>query len=249
MSGSTLFGQERKPVSFTERSSLGLYTGLVQLKELNLLPKVHRGLLFSLGYSYYGRESMGSAFEFQAAFAKLKTKYEGAASSQFVQLEASYAYLLDIAARKDAFSFSGGPYVGAAYNLGFYPNWDDSHLYWADYLGIGGRSLFLFRHGTKTFVVKASVPLFSFITRPEQERPYKIDDVSLQGIVHNMNSHWEPACWNKMRTFKGEVDYKYSLGSRWSQSVGYSFRYLNMIASDSNPMHQLQHRIGVKMYF
>ena len=243
-----LFAQQSSEEA-SGKNSLGLYVGYAQVKELNLHPKVHGGASYRLGYSHTKEGSRTRMLELHVGFSRLKTIYEGASASPFIQLGATYSYLFKIPEQDNRLSLSIGPLLSAQYALGYYPNWDDSHLYWADYLATGISGSGSFRTGSGKLHFKAAAPIFSIISRPEGNRPYKIDDVTVKGVVKNMNSHWEPTFLNRMRTFTGEVEYQYPLSSKVSQSVGYSFQYLYMKATTGYPVQNLLHQIGLKIYF
>lgn len=245
---SDLLGQSLSSDTIIRRSSIALNLGIRQVKDLNLHPKVHRGLSYGLGYSHYKQAEHIRLWEVDANFSGLKTSYEGAATSLYIQFLTAYSYNFSLV-QDGPFSFYAGPQLAVQYSLGYYPNWDDSHLYWSSYLGLGLNSLLSYHTGGGTFLLKASLPLISAISRPEINRQHKIDDVSLSGTLQNMNSQWEAVSWNKSFAPTAGLEYLYPLSRKLSQSFGYSFQYLYLNASTGSPLYQLDHRLFLKIYF
>ena len=249
MVGSGLFAQTPLSEVFLQKSNLGIYVGGAQVKEYNLHPKVHSGIVYGLEYSRRWQKIHAHVLDVEAGFSKQKTQYEEAAVSPFVQLSASYSYLIKVQEASEPLSFYAGPQVGVYYKLGHYPNWDDSHLYWADNLSAGVSGMGTYRAGSGLILLRTSLPVLSLVSRPERYRPYKIDDVSVNGILRNMNSSWEPAFLTNMRGLKSEIEYRYPINPRYSQSIGYRFQYLYMNAGSDSPFVHLQHSLTLKMNF
>lgn len=223
--------------------------GVKQVKEVNLVPKVHRGMAYSLSYNYYLQEERSfRVLEIEAAYAGLHSRYEKPAASQYLQLKASYSFLFSLY-HNEYFSFYAGPQAGFGYGLGFYPNWDDSHLYWADYIGAGGAGLITYRREKGIWLLKTTLPVFSMISRPEKSRQYKIDDISAGGIIKNMNSHWEPAFPDRNFASGTGLEYLHPSGNKLSLSIGYSFHYLYMKADKGSPFLSVDNSLTFKLFF
>lgn len=246
-SASFCFGQDSKP--YSKQNSFQLDAGLNQLKEKNLHPKAHSGACFGLLYSNLRTKRYQKQFEIGVQFSRLKTKYESLAASMNIQLFANYAYLLN-GITKNKFTYTLGPEIWLHYNLSFYPNWDESHLYWADYLGLGVRNKLKYQLNEKQALkLDISIPVASLISRPELDRMYKIDDISVGGILGSMHSNLEGKLWNYSFILKSRLEYLFQISERFTQAICYSFNYSRFRAKEGLPFQNLQHLIGLKLYF
>lgn len=245
--GSFCFGQDS--ITFSKQNTFQLGTGLNQLKEKNLHPKAHSGACFGLFYSNLRTKLNQKQFEIGVQFSRPKTKYESLAASVNIQLFANYAYLFN-GITKNKFTYSLGPELGLHYNLSLYPNWDESHLYWADYLGVGVRNKLKYQLNEKQgLTLEISVPVASVISRPELDRMYKIDDISFGGILNSMHSNPEGAIWNHSFVVKSRLEYRFQISERVTQAICYSFNYSRFRAKEGLPFQNLQHLIGLKLYY
>ncbi len=246
-SGSFCFGQDSKP--FSKQNSFQLDAGLNQLKEKNLHPKAHSGACFGLLYSNLKTKLNQKQFEIGVQFSRPKTKYESLAASVNIQLFANYAYLFN-GFTKNKFTYTLGPELGLHYNLSLYPNWDESHLYWSDYLGLGVRNKLKYQLNDKhALTVDISIPIASVLSRPDLERMYKIDDISVGGILSSMHSNLEGALWNHSFLAKSRLEYRFKISERVTQAICYSFNYSRLRANEGLPFQNLQHLIGLKLYY
>ncbi len=216
---------------------------------MNLVPIVHKGISYRLGHNFQkgnGKYILLSGIS--ADYAGINTRFEGPSASRYIQLEAFYSHLLGMVKQRN-FTFYAGPQAGIGYGLGFYPNWDDSHLYWSDYISLGAGSLLCYKSRGGAWALSASLPFFSFISRPEKNRLYKIDDVTPGGIISSMNSNWQAALWKRNFGINARLEYEFSSVKKLSQSIGYSFRYGYMEAKYGMPVYNLLHSLGLKLYF
>ena len=244
---SLCFGQEVNTLS--KQNSFQVDVILNQLKEENLHPKVHSGVGFGLHYSHLRKKSNQTQFEIGLQFSRPKTKYESLAASMNIQLFANYAYLLN-GITKNKFTHTLGPEIELHYNLSLYPNWDESHLYWADYLGLGIRNKLEYQlNEKKALTLDVSVPFASLISRPEFDRMYKIDDISVGGILGSMHSNLEGALWNHSFIVKSRLEYLFQISERLTQAICYSFNYSRFRAKEGLPFQNVQYLIGLKLYF
>lgn len=244
---SLCFSQEVKTRS--KQNSFQVDVLLNQLKEGNLHPKVHSGVGIGLLYSHLRKKRNQTQFEIGVQFSRPKTKYESLAASMNIQLFSNYAFLFN-GITKNKFTYNLGPELGLHYNLSRYPNWDESHLYWADYLGLGFRNIFNYQlNGKHALTLNISVPLVSVISRPELDRMYKVDDISVGGILGSMHSNLEGALWNHSFIAKSRVEYHFQIADHLTQSICYSFNYSRVQAKAGLPLQNLQHLIGLKLYY
>lgn len=241
------FGQDSSHVS--KHNSFQLHVGLNQLKEENLHPKVHSGVIYGLYYSNTRTNIHQSIFQLGVQFSRTKTKHESLAASMNLQIDASYSYLFKMINR-NKFIFRFGPLIELHYSLSHYPNWDESHLYWSDYLGFGIHTQSKYQLTKKQVLsLDISSPVVSVISRPQLNRMHKIDDISFGGIISSMHSNLEGAFWNHSLVIKSRVEYRFTISKRVSQAICYSFNYSRMKANKGLPFQDIQHLIGLKLYF
>ena len=230
-------------------NSFQLDAGINLLKEENLHPKVHGGAVFGILYSNLRTKSNHKQFDIGIQFSRLKTEYESLAATMNIQLFANYAYLFN-GITNDKFTYNIGPKLGLHYNLSLYPNWDESHLYWADYLCLGLRNKLKYQLNEKqALTVDLSIPVFSLISRPELNRIYKIDNISAGGIINSMHSNLKGALWNHSFIIKSRIEYCFKINNRIKQAICYSLNYSRLMEKEGLPFQNLQHLIGLKIYY
>jgi hypothetical protein len=235
--------------TFCKQNGFQLDLGLNQLKEENLHPKVHSGFCFGLRYNHLRTKVGQRLIQFEARFSRPKTKYESLSASMNIQLYGSYSFLFH-KVEKNKITFHLGPDIGFQYNLSHYPNWDESHLYWSDYLGLGVYNKLKYQLNKKQeLVLDISAPIASIISRPELNRLYKIDDVTFGGIVKSMHSNLEGAFWNHSFAIKSRLEYHFAISKRVTHAICYSFNYSRMRANEGLLFQNSQHLIGLKLYY
>ena len=216
-----LFAQEEK--KNISSYSFQFDIGSNQIKEKNLHPKVHSGILYGLSYEYKCGEQNISQFKFGINYSTLKTDFENSSESINIQVIANYSYLFELI-KKNRFSYCLGPEINLNYNLSFYPNWDESHFYWADFISLGISNKIKYQiNQTQFLTFDLSIPLFSVFSRPELNRQYKIDDISFSGILKNMNSNLEIGSLNKSFYMNLQIEYQFVISDKFMQAISYSY--------------------------
>ena len=136
------------------------------------------------------------------------------------------------------------------YNLSFYPNWDESHFYWGDFLSLGIANKFKYNlNQTQFIILDISIPVFSIFSRPEFNRQYKIDDISFSGILNEMNSNLETGTLDKSFFIHSQIEYQFRISNKIRQTFFYSYNYTRIKSSKGLPFQNSQHKIGFKFYF
>ena len=204
---SSLWAQDS--VSY-KSNSIQYNIGLNQVKENNLVPVVHRGVLHYLCYENQQQQNNVLDFRVSLLYSSLVTKHEDDGDSFNAQINLSCKYLFT-AIQTGNFSWFSGPSSSLHYSLSEYSNYDESHLYWADYLSINISNYLQYRWGHNKYLAwKISFPVCMFLCRPEINRAYKIDDVTFKGIVRNMHSDPEFAFWGKGFSLNSELEYRWN---------------------------------------
>lgn len=227
---------------------LSLQYGLNQVKDKNLHPKVHRGSITQLSYGFEKKDRLLRDFNLSLGYSQLKTSYEDLSKSVNLRLAASYNQSYTIW-YNERMNWYLGPQVSLAYNACFFPNWDDSHLYWADYLSIGARSVFSCRlANNREWNTSLSFPLFSVYSRPELYRNYKIDDVSFGGILSSLHHNIQLAHLTNLFFLHFDTGYRFPVFLDKREAFSYSFDFLRASNPDSKTYYQLFHQIGLSFY-
>jgi hypothetical protein len=241
-------GQEPTPSSNPHKIySVNLQFGMNQIKEKNLLPLVHKGTLTEL--SVETEKIKSSLRQFQASFvySRLKTNLEEMAKSGNIKLGFNYSYNFLIYNNSNLIYYLG-PRTSLCYSYMLYPNWDDSHGYWADYLSFGlNNILSVKREHEREWFTSLNIGLLSIFSRPDETRPYKMDDSSFGGIVKALNSNITPGSINKALQINFKTEYRFPVFSTKREAITYNLD-LNRFSSDNaEPLFQVIHRLGIKI--
>jgi hypothetical protein len=242
-----LRAQENKSV-FTS-SSFQLDAGSIQIKEENLMPKVHRGLQYTLTYEHNKQKKNLTAFNVALGISRLKTSYEDLSPSANIQLRGTFRYLFEVI-QNNQFTYYLGPETGLGYDFSYFPNWDDSHMYWVSNLSLGIRNTFTFQvNARQSLVADAGISLFSFFSRPEPDRQYKIDDISMGGILENLHSNAQAGTLNQSVFLYIRAEYQFHTGEHITQAICYSYDFNRVKSKEGFPFQENIHQIGLKIYF
>lgn len=228
--------------------SIALQFGLNQVKEENLHPKVSVGTITMLSYGFVKRKNTWQDFNFTAGYSRLKTELEDLSKTINLQFSISYSKTYSIVKQKN-FGYYIGPQGTLQYNASFFPNWDDSHLYWSDYFSIGIRNNFSFQMKNQhEWISSVSLPLFSVFSRPELYRLYKIDETDFAGIVQNLNSNLTAAHLNNVFFIRFETEYRFPVFKSKREAFTYCFDWRRVKHDEGNSFNQIIHQLGIKLY-
>jgi hypothetical protein len=233
--------------SMASTHSIGVTIGINQIKEANLLPRVHSGLVTTLSYGYIHSQQNYREFQFLLGYGRIIARSEDITKSANLLIGTSYSYAFRLAEHQSLTYFLG-PQVKLSYSAGAYPNWDDSHLYWANALsaGINNVLIYTFQDGTH-LVSHVSIPLLSLFSRPDLVRLTKFDDVSSGGVVRSLHSNMHLGFWNTAFHFHIDLEYHFPVFRTKQEAFFYSLEYVRLRASDGNPYTQLLHQFGMKV--
>jgi len=78
------------------------------------------------------------------------------------------------------------------------------------------------------FVGSFSIPVQMFLSRPETERNYKMDDFSFGGIMRNWHSSPEAKLLKNGLYIHGALEYQFKRTNRFQPSFSYAFNYCNL---------------------
>ena len=246
MCSTSIWGQSD---SISKSNSIQVYFGLNKIKEKNLNNKVHSGISYLLKYDHVKIKRNLSKYNFSFLFSKIKTPYESASNSMNIQLNGNCGYLFSLKKTKKYDIFLG-PNISGNYRLLFFPNWDDSHLYWANDFSLNISNRVNYSLTTKTSLLfDFDISVLSLFNRPELYRNYKIDDVSVGGIIKNMNSNFNFGTVNRVFKFHFLTEYQFQISNKVKQAIIYSFNYNAFNAKESMPFQNVIHQLSFKIYF
>lgn len=221
--------------------------GINQLKEENLLPKVSTGTATTFGYGFEINRKNLQQFAFNFTYSRLKTKVEDLSKTINLLINAQYSTNFRLVNRK-GLAYYLGPQATLNYNWAYFPNWDDSHFYWGNYLSVGISNVLVVKHKQNSWVTTLSLPLFSVFSRPELYRLYKIDRLDAGGIISGLHSHIKAAHLTNVLYASFATEYRFPAFKSKQHAFVYSFDYSRVKDNNSNPLNQITHRIGLKLY-
>ncbi len=227
---------------------ISLSFGINQIADENLHPKVSTGTITQLNYGFEKKKNTWKQFDFTLGYSRLKTKLEDLSKSINLKLNLHYSHTFH-AVHKGNFNYYIGPELRLAYSASYLPNWDDSHLYWANYLAIGVSNNVAFRFKNKCeWVNAASFPLFSVFSRPELYRLYKIDNTSFGGITRSLNSNITAAHIINVFYIRFQSEYRFPVFTNKKEAFTFSAEWLRVKHNDGYPFRQLCYQVGLKLF-
>ena len=227
---------------------ISAWFGVNQIKDENLHPKVSTGTITELSYGFERRKNNFTQFQFILGYSRLKTKFEELSASANFKLNLNYSYNLNLY-QNNKLKYYLGPKAVLAYSACYFPLWDESHLYWADYFSIGVNNILSVRLKNKNeWLASLSIPIFSLYSRPDYLRLYKIDAVDFGGIAKNLNSDITPGFWGNAFELNFETAYCFPVFKNNMQAFTYSLEFLRIKKNDGKPFTQLSHQIGIKFW-
>ena len=232
------------PVSF---HVLGITIGVNQVKEEHLLPRVHTGSITTLSYSHRHHGERYQDFRFELGFSRILATPEDLTKSANAMITSTYSYCFK-AIDEPSINYYIGPQAKLAYSIFFYPNWDDSHLYWGNSfsLGISNIAFHSFQNDTKLFAT-FSIALLSLYSRPDIPRLYKIDDISFGGMVSNVHKNLKLGFPPMATSLHCEIEYQFPVFQTKTEAVFYSFDYAKIARGKAFPFTQLFHKLGLRI--
>jgi hypothetical protein len=243
-----IMGQEPPPSSTAHKIySFNLQFGMNQIKEKNLLPLVHKGTLTEL--SVETEKVKNSLRQFQASFvySRVKTNLEEMAKSGNIKIGLNYSYNFLIYHTANLIYYLG-PKTSLCYSYMLYPNWDDSHGYWADYLSFGlNNVLSVKREHEREWFTSLNIGLVSFLSRPDEIRPYKMDDSSFGGIMKALNSNIAPGSINKALQINFKTEYRFPVFLTKREAITYNLDINRFSSDNAEPFIQIIHMLGLKI--
>ncbi len=207
------------------------------------------GVAIKAGVQDTHSENKQQELYLQLGYAKPASRFEPASYSLWLQLHVGYEYLQQVK-NTGPWKMYAGVLAEADYRLAHYPNWDDSHAYWATFIG-GGLSLRAEKQFTnnKLFYSILQWPLAGFISRPPSYRAYKIDDPSPGNLVKLVHQQLTFASLHRYLNPTVEAGLTFSSTAHFSTSFFYQFHYLHTSTAESKSYKELSQGVGIRCIF
>jgi len=248
LTGGRIKGQAEDSSAIRQKIySVGMQIGQNQIRELNLLPLVHKGMISEISFETEKIKSNLRQFQFFFSWSRVKTSLEEMSKSANISFGLNYSYNFLIFQNKNL-RYYLGPLTSLCYSFMLYPNWDESHSYWANNLSFGTNNILYvaLRHENEWFT-SINFSLFNFFSRPEEIRPYKMDDYSPGGILKAFNSNIEPGLMNKVFQISFKTEYRFPVFVTKREAVTFNTDILRISGNNGHPIFQIINRIGLKI--
>jgi hypothetical protein len=248
LNGSRIKGQDPdSSFNHPKLYSINVQLGLNQIKEMNLLPLVHKGILTELSFETEKLKNSLRQFQLSLVYSRVKTGLEEMSKSGNIKFGLAYSDNFLIL-QKNNVRYYLGPQVSLCYSYMLYPNWDDSHGYWADFLSFSPNNILSVRLRNKSeWFTSLNFTLFSLFSRPEEIRPYKMDDSSFGGILEALNSNIEPGLMNKALQIGLKTEYRFPVFVTKREAITYNMDIIRFSQKDEQPILQVICRFGIKI--
>lgn len=226
---------------------IAITIGVNQIKEANLLSWAHSGFITTLSYGCTHSQENYRDFRFLLGYSRIIARAEDVTKSANILIGTSYSYAFKMTERRSLTYFLG-PLVNLSYSVGAYPNWDDSHLYWANDMSVGINNVLIYTLRNETQLVShVSMPLLSLFSRPDLMRLNKFDDMSFGGIVKNLHSNMNLGFWDSAFRFHADIELRFPIFRSEQEAFFYSLDIVRLHGNVGNPYTQLIHQIGMKV--
>jgi hypothetical protein len=129
-----------------------------------------------------------------------------------------------------------------------YPNWDDSHGYWADFLSFGPNNIVSVSvKNDREWFTALNFSLVSFFSRPEEIRPYKMDDSSVGGIWNSLNSNIETGTVNRAFQINFRTEYRFPVFVDKREAITFDMNIIRLSQKSEQPVFQFIWKAGIKI--
>jgi len=244
--GKIIFAQNNVKNNFI----ISLQPTYYQIKENNINGLVHANIGYKLDlYFEKYKNRLLNTISISGSYMRPKTKYENSISSVFAGIKLQYDLLYQINQLGKQNIFVGG-LIKADYKLAFFPSWDDSHLYWANFFGFGLKSKFEKNiNDNKTFICSVEIPILGLVSRPETYRYYKIEEVSFKNLISKNHSQLKLSTFNNYFEANAALGINYKITNKFAVGFQYNIEFARIKTNYSQPFFVLQQGLGLKLIF
>jgi hypothetical protein len=244
---STIQGQDQDSLSNRKFCSVSVHFGQNQIKEMSLFPMVHKGKVTEFSFETERVKSNMKQFQLFFTYSRIKTSLEELAKSGNIRLGMDYSYNFLIFQNSNL-RYYAGPQASLCYSFMLYPNWDESHTYWADYLSFGANNvLSVSLRNESEWFTSLNFSLLGFFSRQNDIRPYKMDDYTPGGVLKAFNSNIEPGIMNKVLLINFKTEYRFPVFVDKLEAITFNMGIIRMSRNEGDPVIQIINRFGIKI--
>lgn len=132
------------------------------------------------------------------------------------------------------------------YHLSFFPNWDESHLYWSNTLNLNLEQRVKFSPKEGHFIsAHVNIPLILGLSRPERTRDYKMDDFTGIGILKSLHSQPTFRYFGNSFQIYTHILYEFPKKCKGVPGVHYQFSYMEFATKNSEKFQSSIHTFGL----
>ncbi len=231
--------------------TIGLSRSQVKEKVLNNIR--HQGTFFPspISFNYENvKNNSFQAFEFNIHFTGLKSRYDPDVSSLMIHPDINYRYLWKLNSTNETIDFFLGAITGLNMQLGWYNNWDDSHLYWLTsyYLGADGRMNYKV-NDKSSFYLDLSLPLISLVSRPPDRFLYKVVNPEIGWIISEIHDDLRLTSVNQHFVMNLDLAYELKYSGKSKLRIFWRFYYLDNNMDYSRNLKVISHVFGTSLLF
>lgn len=213
--------------------------GLNQIKEENLIPKVHTGMNHFLSYEYETIDNSYQCIEFFLSYGTMKAEIEDETVSYNARAGLGYCYGIKIIC-EEKFKYFLGPGLSFSSSMSEYENFDEAHHYWGNFLSLGINNVGLLNiDQDKYFIFKFNFSALGIYTRPDYHRLYANEIWTFSDVIEVLNSHYKFGFINNAFQLKASAEYRTNLWADKYLSLGLSIFFSRIKADDGKPLKEL----------
>ncbi len=244
------FSQDQSDSTY---SDFGISTGIhdYQIKEKVLNNIRHTGFFPFLGFSYdWSTEQIKQRVEIFLIVNMLKSRYEQESAPVIIDISLNYTHVRKITVfNPDLHLFLGGS-AGLYSHMGFFDNWDDSHIYWLTYYYLGFNALITYKNPFESSTyLELSMPLLSLVSRPPERFLYKMLNDKFSWIFSEIHKDLRLTTIHQHFVLNIDFGYKFRHSESFQQKVYWRLTYTNTQLSYSKDISILINMIGTTFLF
>ncbi|SEL24573.1 hypothetical protein [Parapedobacter koreensis] len=224
--------------------TLGLSATSKQISEANISSRIFDA--YGVGFSLTKQlksEYFTQQFGLYANLNLAKTAIEQSYRSYIAQINLEYAYLKDL--KLSSPSVAIGPFAMIDYRNATYRNFDNTHIYWANFAGIGIKSkMEIPLNAIWSIQGSLKLPLIGVGFRPSANRLYSFDDTSVSGILKSNHTN------ARFSAINNYINPAFVIGLRSNEkgflhNISYQFDYLQYDHPKANRYRDLTHSLAI----
>jgi len=228
--------------------TLAYSLGVAQVKEENLLPKVHSGLIHALTYEFHREGDPRQSVTIQAGYGILSTRINHDEGSFNARLLLSYSPVFSVW-RVGGFAYCVGPRLAYSSSLSEYQTWDEAHAYWGTSLSLGASNVVSLDLGTaRDLTFCLDWLLLGITSRPERFRLYANERWTFSNIVKIMNSGYQFGFANDVFQLNVIARYRTPVFSSQFLALTCSLYYSRLNIEGGKPLREIITSIGIGVW-